>query len=180
VKAVLITSRFYLHDPYSRRDPLILVPTAEFEEFLNIANSHMRTNISIPGGTIAENFSLTFGEFGNPRPRFAGRINNDVAYKSLKDTLLGAPQDNVGMLDFGALEFFKEQMDMIYNSFKPPNSKKNPEVQYMNRLLRQKDWGRTTKRVQRYLGLRQQAAYANMSGMKKTLSVTISSEQLAN
>lgn len=140
----------------------------------------MRTTLSIPGGIIAEKFSLTFGEFGNPRPRFAGRIDNDDAYKSLKDMLLGAPQDNLGQLDFSSLEFFKEQMDMVYNSFKPSKSKKDPEARQMKQLMRQKDWGRITKRVQRYLGLRRRAAYANMSGTKKTSLVLYLAENLAN
>jgi hypothetical protein len=157
------SARFYMHDPYSRREPLILVPTVQFEQFLSTANANLHTHLCIPGGANEEKFIVA--RFNAPFPRFAGRVSDEAAYKSLKDTLIGAPWDDLLKLDKKSLNDFKEQMDRVYDSFKSSKSKskKNPEIQRMKQVLKQKDWGRITKRVQRYLGLRQRSAYEKMS-----------------
>ncbi|KAI1854809.1 hypothetical protein JX266_000927 [Neoarthrinium moseri] len=150
---------YYIHDPYMRRDPLILVPTTQLEDFLTAANSELHTNLAIPGGENGERFNVTFG--GSPRPRFMGHASSDETYRELKDRL-GNSMDDTRGIDAKSLQFFKDTIDGIYNSFKP--SKKNPANQHLKMVNRQKSHGQVIKRVQRYLGLRQRTAYAAFSG----------------
>ncbi|KAJ8120177.1 hypothetical protein ONZ43_g3050 [Nemania bipapillata] len=71
-------------DPMALKDPLLLVPTTQFEEYLNIANHQLGVSLAIPRGAAGEQFSLTFGEWDTPRPRFLGRASDASAVDALK------------------------------------------------------------------------------------------------
>ncbi|RYP83229.1 hypothetical protein DL769_001425 [Monosporascus sp. CRB-8-3] len=159
---------FYLLDPNgsknASRDPLLLVPSVQFEQFLNFASANTGRNLSIPGGHAREKFFLTFGDWDTPLPRFLGRANSEEDFEDLSFKIYTFPKDNYVNLTAAALQSFKETVDRAYNSFKAPKSKKNPVTVKRKRIERQKNLGRVTKRVQRYLGLRPRAAYASHLG----------------
>ncbi|RYP63466.1 hypothetical protein DL771_009259 [Monosporascus sp. 5C6A] len=156
---------FCLLDPNgsknASRGPLLLVPSVQFEQFLSLASAYTGRNLSIPGGQAREKFFLTFGDWNTPLPRFLGRANSEEDFQGLSFKVYTFPKDNYENLTAAALQSFKDMMDRVYNSYKAPKSKKNPETVKRKRIERQKNLGRVTKRVQRYLGLRPRAAYAS-------------------
>ncbi|RYP47780.1 hypothetical protein DL768_006189 [Monosporascus sp. mg162] len=137
---------FYLLDPNgsknTSRDPLLLVPSVQFEQFLNFASANTGRSLSIPGG----------------------RANSEEDFGDLSFRIYTFPKDDYENLTAAALQFFKEMMDRAYYSFKIPKGKMSPEAAKLKRIESQKNLGRVTKRVQRYLGLRPRAAYASQLG----------------
>ncbi|KAK8140317.1 hypothetical protein PG984_000383 [Apiospora sp. TS-2023a] len=139
------------------RAPLLLIPTTEIEGFLQYVNRELRVLLTIPTGKEAEKFSLRFS--GCPRPQFAGKVASKDAYDALKNKLAQSSPNNLN-LHPAALSSFKDKMDKIYESVKTPKVKKDPAVQRARIIAKQKSFGQTTKRVQRYLGLRTRTAYS--------------------
>ncbi|KAK8055471.1 hypothetical protein PG993_000698 [Apiospora rasikravindrae] len=148
---------FYIQDPSSRREPLLLVPTIDFDEFLQCVNRELRTLLAVPSGKEAERFNLRF--LGFPRPQFAGKVGSLAAYYELKSKLARSNPSYMN-LQPAVLSLFKDEMDRIYESVKTPKPKKDPAIQRAKTIAKQKTFGQTTKRVQRYLGLRTRTAYA--------------------
>lgn len=156
---------FFILDPAGSKDPLLLVPTVQFKGFLDFANARLGRNLTIPRGPAQAKFFLTFGVSGTPRPRFLGDVSSWAGHEDLRNKAKCFAPDNLGDLSAGAIRAFKEIVRTIYNSINAEKKqKKNPEVERMKRIERQKESGRVTKRVQRYLGLRARAAYASRSG----------------
>ncbi|OTA91554.1 hypothetical protein M434DRAFT_75985 [Hypoxylon sp. CO27-5] len=158
-KAMLFEGRawdFYcLLDPGENgRHPLLLVPSAQFEEFLDEINLHLTVQFSIPRGQACEEFYVTFGDGNTPRPRFLGHADSDEALEALKSRTHRLPIDDLTSLSTTTLQSYKEKMDRVYNSCKSKKNKKDPEVARRKRIERQKSYGRMIKRTQRYLGLR--------------------------
>ncbi|KAI0841522.1 hypothetical protein F5Y06DRAFT_307538 [Hypoxylon sp. FL0890] len=151
---------FYLLDPGENgRDPLLLVPSGQFEEFLDDMNSHLVIKLSIPTGQACEKFYVTFGDGDTPRPRFLGSADSDEALEALKIRIHRLPIDDLKGLSATTLKGYKDKMDEVYNSCKSGKNKKDPEAAKMRRIERQKGCGRMIKRTQRYLGLRNLAAF---------------------
>jgi hypothetical protein len=94
-----------------------------------------------------------------------GRVKSEAEYKALRDTI-GHPDDDVGDLDVMSCQYFRDKMESIFDFLKAAKPKKDPELQRLKQIRKQKRWGRITKRVQRYLGLRAQAAYAHLLGKR--------------
>ncbi|KAI1413700.1 hypothetical protein F5Y13DRAFT_179403 [Hypoxylon sp. FL1857] len=163
-KAMLFDGRawdfFCLLDPGENgREPLLLVPSAQFEEFLNDVNSHLMEQLSIPRGQACEKFYVTFGDGETPRPRFLGNADSDEALEALKIRTHRLPIDDLKTLSTIALQSYKDKMDRVYSSCKSAKNKKDPELARRKRFERQKGCGRMIKRTQRYLGLRSPAAF---------------------
>ncbi|RYC55591.1 hypothetical protein CHU98_g10622 [Xylaria longipes] len=89
---------FSLGDPTARRHSLLLVPTIQFEKYLDIANHELDVNLAIPRGGAGKRFALTFGEFDTPRPRFLGRANGAQALDALKARTDEVPDDDLRRL----------------------------------------------------------------------------------
>ncbi|KAH7170293.1 hypothetical protein EDB81DRAFT_774995 [Dactylonectria macrodidyma] len=71
---------FYLHDPRdSTRDPYLLVPTTQFEAFLDDINAKLGISLKIPIGVNEGRFALKFGQGGTPRPRYLRRSEDETA-----------------------------------------------------------------------------------------------------
>ncbi|KAM0292562.1 hypothetical protein ACHAO9_002877 [Fusarium lateritium] len=71
---------FYLHDPVEpARDPYLLIPTAQFEVFLEEVNHDLDTSLRIPSGCNTGKFYLKFGEGDTPRPRYLRRSEEETS-----------------------------------------------------------------------------------------------------
>ncbi|KAI1762489.1 hypothetical protein GGR53DRAFT_468238 [Hypoxylon sp. FL1150] len=146
---------FYLLDPGpTNREPLLLVPSSQVEEYLEYVSSWMKQKFSVPTGQERDKFFVTFGEMDTPLPRFIGHANSHNAVESLKPQILKLPKDNLTSIGTTALEQYKTKMDGIYATFRAEKKKKDGEAARLKRLERNKRCGRMMKRAQRYLGLR--------------------------
>ncbi|KAF4438468.1 ATP-dependent DNA helicase 2 subunit 2 [Fusarium austroafricanum] len=82
---------FYLHDPGEpARDPYLLIPSAQFEVFLEEVNLELDTALKIPPGVNSDKFYLKFGKGGTPRPRYLRRSEEETSldirpWPSIKD-----------------------------------------------------------------------------------------------
>jgi hypothetical protein len=172
MKRPLTLHSFYLHNPReSHKPPFVFVPTDQFEHFLKIVNCILSIELCIPGGVNNEKFRLTFGDFGTPQPKYMGRAQSPEEYEVLIDKVPDAcPDDTLDNVSPQAAEVFLRRLN---NLFRPRSSKKkknDPAEALTKRISQLKTWGRTTKRIQRYLGLR----HGNVSGRLelKTLNVS--------
>ncbi|GAW22221.1 hypothetical protein ANO14919_117570 [Xylariales sp. No.14919] len=146
---------FSQSDPTATHGPLLLVPTIQFELFLNIANHQLGGNLTIPKGSTGERFSLTFGEWDTPLPRFLGRADSASAVDALKARSHMLPADDLSHLAPSCYQRYRDKMDEINTSLRSAKRRRKLEVSKKKRIQRNKDSGRMLKRVQRYLGLRQ-------------------------
>lgn len=150
---------FSLGDPTGTRQPLLLVPTVQFEKYLNIANHELGGQLAIPGGGAGKRFTLTFGEWDTPCPRFLGRANSEPALEALKARTDKVPADDLRYLTPACYQTYLDKLDEIYDSPKENKKKNSQKVARQKRVERQKDGGRMLKRVQRYLGLRRATSH---------------------
>ncbi|KAI1659553.1 hypothetical protein F4813DRAFT_387659 [Daldinia decipiens] len=163
---------FCLLDPSKTgRNPLLLVPSAQFEELLKHVNSHLKLQLDIPEGEIGKNFSVTFGDWDTPLPRFLGRASNSTVLDELVLRIHRLPVDDLAQLSTAALQNYRAKMDNVYGSLKQVKDKAVVKASkraksIRRRIRRQKGYGRMTKRAQRYLGLR------GLSGYPSSLDIT--------
>ncbi|XDG01546.1 hypothetical protein ABKA04_001161 [Annulohypoxylon sp. FPYF3050] len=163
---------YFLSDPNGfGRDPLLLVPTSQFKDFVDVVGAQLQISLPIPRGLTGEKFSLAFGSWGMPLPRFLGRAQSLDDLERFKDQAKRSPQDYSRGLHATALELFKNKMEEIHNSVKSGKKKKNPEAARIKRVERQKGYGRMVKRSQRYLGLLRGRAEAGL-GSNPDVSAT--------
>ena len=84
-----LTISFYLYraslDP--NQQPLILVPTKQFEHFLATINRSLNTNLTIPTGGANDAFQVIFENDGTPQPRYLGRSTDREMADNLKDNV---------------------------------------------------------------------------------------------
>ncbi|KAI1822320.1 hypothetical protein F4861DRAFT_541096 [Xylaria intraflava] len=139
----------------SQRDPLLLVSTNQFEQYLDLANRTLATALTIPKGSVGKRYMLTFGELGSPRPRFIGRVDSTSAFEEAKARARTLSLNDLSSLSPAAKRFYCDKMENVFSLLKGGQGKKDPEVIKEKRIEKQKHCGRMIKRVQRYLGLRQ-------------------------
>ncbi|KAK0630735.1 hypothetical protein B0T17DRAFT_487756 [Bombardia bombarda] len=145
---------YYIHHPREdKKGPVVFVPTYQFEHLLLVVNAKLDTNLTIPHGVNAEKFAMTFGYGNTPRPRFLGRATSLEMSESLRNSIPAPqPSDQLENVTQLGRERFVESLESIYRNAK--KSKKS-DKSHKKRLESRGAWGRSLKRVQRYLGLRQ-------------------------
>ncbi|KAK0623546.1 hypothetical protein B0T14DRAFT_425239 [Immersiella caudata] len=153
---------YYIHRPDApNSDPLLFIPTHQFEHLLEYVNKKLGIFLSIPGGANSEKFERTFGLGGTPRPRFLGRSTSEEVFRDLTEEFPPYhPDDNLEKATHLGREFFLEVLQSITNM---KNKKKKSEKARVKRLNTHRAWGRSSKRIQRYLGLRQAKHLAKTS-----------------
>ncbi|KAI0552959.1 hypothetical protein F4679DRAFT_533085 [Xylaria curta] len=159
---------FCLGDPTRKRQPLLLVPTTQFEAYLRIANNELDTRFTIPRGGAGKQFALSFGDWDTPVPRFLGRANSASALEALKKRTNEVPADNLRHLTPACHQTYLDNIDKIYDSTKTRDKQKKEQEARQRRIRRQKDSGRMLKRVQRYLGLRRATPHVSNKSLAKT------------
>ncbi|KAJ4325664.1 hypothetical protein N0V84_003379 [Fusarium piperis] len=71
---------FYIHDPDEpTRDPYLLVPTAQFQAFLDDINLELGISLKIPLGVNTERFYMQFNDLDTPRPRYLRRSQDETS-----------------------------------------------------------------------------------------------------
>jgi hypothetical protein len=157
-----IPRSFYIHRYLSDNSlpALLLIPTKQFEAFLAIINRTLKTQLTIPSGGGGRTFQVTFENDGTPQPRYLGRSTNKEMAENLRNSIppawfrpKGEPVTAPAPSD-RSLAAFKAKIDMMLQVQK---GKKlvNKEKQKVERIAKQQSWNHSTKRVQRYLGIRQ-------------------------
>ncbi|KAF7930238.1 hypothetical protein BELL_0073g00070 [Botrytis elliptica] len=154
---------FYLYrlreDP--NQSPIILVPTKQVEYFLAVINRSLGTNLTIPSGS-AGAFDAVFSNDGTPYPRYLGRVLNKNMADELRENvppryykLDGEPPIAKPLVDT-SLAAFRAKIEALNLTAKNKKAA-NKEKQRVERVAKQKAWKDSTKRIQRYLGLRKRS-----------------------
>jgi hypothetical protein len=137
----------------------LFVPTYQFEHLLEVVNAKIGTYLTIPNGTNEEKFKLTFGTGGTPRPRYLGRSTSLATFCQLSakaNIPTPQPGDRLEKATTLAREDFVQTLEMIYCASKKSGKGKSQKNQ-RKRIQEHRGWGKSIKRVQRYLGLRETA-----------------------
>lgn len=125
----------------------------------------------IPHGSAGDGFSLTFGEWDTPRPRFLGRADRASAVRALEKCARELPTCDLSHLAPDCYHMYRDKMDKIYGLVGLVNGQAR-DKRRAKRILRQKDADRMLKRAQRYLGLRQ--AISHMPSESEFVSFLLS------
>ena len=167
---------YYIYDPSAVKDRHILfVPTYQFENLLDVINAELGTVLTIPGHKNTEKFCITFGQGGSPIPRFLGRSTNFSTFEALKKGLPPwNPEDNMASMSTMAREDFLEKLKFIRASSKGGIKSKKSDKKRIARVQDRKSWGKSVKRVQRYLGIREGTSQRSNVGIAalNTLKLT--------
>ncbi|TLS29772.1 hypothetical protein PpBr36_00454 [Pyricularia pennisetigena] len=146
---------YYIQNPSPGRLPVLLVPTKQLQHLLKYTNAALGINLTIPIGTNADKFKVWFGLGGTPRPRFLGRTTSLDEFLALPALASLRENNPLNGVTSQAQQQFRELIDGLSNvqAFKKGDAKKKKRA--IQRVADRQKWGLTTKRVQRYLGLRQ-------------------------
>lgn len=155
---------FYLYEPETLADnvdPILFVRTTQLEALLRKINKKHGIALTIPIGGEEVKFSRRFPP-STPLPRYLERTTASSSYfQLLRSVPLPDPEDDLSKATQADREEFEEEIkrckqswDGAHGKGKGSKSRKNAITRYENR----KAWGYATKRVQRWLGLRQKAA----------------------
>lgn len=146
---------FYTHyPPGTDKRPVFFVPTYQFQHLLDVINAKLNTQLTIPPGKNELKFSMIFGAGKTPRPRFLGRSADVDAWTSLTQAIPEPARDDNWETATQAER--NEFMELLYLANSGTNKQNNSEKTREKRIANHKAWGRSVKRAQRYLGLRQQ------------------------
>ncbi|TGO84134.1 hypothetical protein BPOR_0545g00060 [Botrytis porri] len=150
------------------QSPIIFVPTKQVEYFLAVINRSLGTNLTIPSGS-AGAFDAVFSNDGTPYPRYLGRVLNKNMADELRENvppryykLDGEPPITKPLVDT-SLAAFRAKIEALNLTAKNKKAA-NKEKQRVERVAKQKAWKDSTKRVQRYLGLRKQSDNNTLTG----------------
>lgn len=136
---------------------------AQFAHLLRDINVQLGFDLRIPETKNGDLFEICSKDL--PNLRFMGKFCNERRYLDLKDILKAALNDSC-QLGSASLHIYQGTMDKIYDLIRPSKSKNTAEKRF-KKVTKQKGWGRSIKRVQRYLGLRERFMLAQHSGMHR-------------
>ncbi|KAK4123872.1 hypothetical protein N657DRAFT_690525 [Parathielavia appendiculata] len=149
---------YYIHcPPDMNMKPVVLVPTYQFQHLLEVVNAKLETHLTIPPGRNEERFMMSFGIGNSPRPRFLGRSRSAQSFQNL---IKAIPEphpddDDLSKATQLGLEGFRE---LLKRSHADRKRGKRSDRNRPKRIKAHQAWGRSVKRVQRYLGLRGRTA----------------------
>lgn len=152
---------FYLYDPKNLEDdPILFVPVCQVEAYLRFINRKEGLALTIPKGN-EHKFAIQFGSLRTQQPRYLGSTWGPGSLKQLVGTMpLPNPEDEYAADayenerdDFASLLIGIRESWVLTKSRGKDREKSKKKAQERKAL--HKEWGRMTKRVQRYLGLRE-------------------------
>lgn len=151
---------YHLYDPTDlAADPILFVPTCQLEAYLRKINKKLGIALKIPEGGNEVKFARQFNWLSTPRPRYVGRTNGVGAIQKMETAIpLPEPEDDLAKANQAERDQFITLLESIKQTWvggkgdgKASKARQKAASRYENR----KAWGQTTKRVQRYLGLRE-------------------------
>lgn len=153
---------FYLYADQTglNPQPVVLIPTKQFERLLEAINLKLKTRLTIPKGGAGDAFYFGFMNDGNPHPRYLGRSTSREHFDDLK---FRAPpyyyklDDESGIVETPSdrsLVAFQSKFAQITANEKGKKAAQK-DKQAKGRIQRQQGWGASIKRVQYYLGIRE-------------------------
>ncbi|KAH6850279.1 hypothetical protein B0I37DRAFT_110372 [Chaetomium sp. MPI-CAGE-AT-0009] len=147
---------YYLHcPPDMKMKPVVFVPTYQFQHLLDVVNAKLETQFTIPHGRNAERFMMSFGIGNSPLPRFLGRSHSAESFKALSMAIPAPhPDDDLTKVTKLGVEEFRQ---LLKRTRADGKKGKKSDKNRAKRVKMHQDWGRSVKRVQRYLGLRGRA-----------------------
>ncbi|AEO57615.1 hypothetical protein MYCTH_101870 [Thermothelomyces thermophilus ATCC 42464] len=147
---------YYIHCPEDMQmDPVIFVPTYQFQHLLDVINAKLETRFTIPPGSNKERFMMSFGTEKSPLPRFLGRSDSAQTFKALCGAIPEPhPDDDLSKVPQLGVEEFRK---LLKRTRADRKKAKRSDRNRLKRIEAHKAWGRSIKRVQRYLGLRARA-----------------------
>lgn len=158
---------FYLYEPEDLNiTPVLFVPTSQLEALLRKINEKHGIALKLPDGGHSK-FIYKFRCQATPKPRYLGRTTLDAAsFKTLFDLFpLPDAEDKVSFqgMDQAERDGFAKMLKRVKDSwdYTKGDGKARKTKNAFKRYESRKAWGHTTKRVQRYLGLREKAAPTN-------------------
>lgn len=156
---------FYLYNTADQSGkPFVLLLTSQLQKFLQIINEGLNINLTIPVDHDGD-FNISFARFqqqSGPCPRYLGQATDLDTFDNLATAIPAPdPEDNANKLVGLDSKIFQDTWKAMKNSTGVVPKKKKKDQKHMMRAAMHKGWGHTTKRVQRYLGLRTKLANGN-------------------
>ncbi|KAI1369210.1 hypothetical protein F5Y08DRAFT_352955 [Xylaria arbuscula] len=141
--------------------PLLLVPATQFEEYLSSIDAYLDEKLGAPEGLPRALLNLTFGEWDTPRPYFLGRADSANRIDELRKLSWTLPSTDISRLTPSCYQMYCDKMAEIYTSLNFAKVQKKREQARKKMIVRNKEYGRVLKRVQRYLGLRRAMSHVS-------------------
>lgn len=135
---------------------MILVPAVEVEAFIYDINKELGISLKFPRPSHEPGFVLNFDEQGSPRPRYLGRINEEIGVEEMELKILPPDYRAAGETEEPedrSFEAFKAKIEAANQAGKN-KSKSQKERRKKDRVLQKQAWCAQLKRVQCYLGVR--------------------------
>ncbi|KAF3770006.1 hypothetical protein M406DRAFT_248006 [Cryphonectria parasitica EP155] len=156
---------FYLYNPEDLdEDPILFVLTAQLDAYLRLLNKKHKLALKIPDGGNDAKFFYRFGRLSTPKPRYLGRTTCVQSYRKLTSIMpLPDPEDDLEMVPEIQRDEFAAMIKQVKESWVggKGKGKGRSKQNAMKRHNTHKGWGHATKRVQRFLGLRQKITSVN-------------------
>ena len=135
---------------------MILVPALEVEALIYDINKELGTSLKFPHPSREPGFVLNFDEIGSPRPRYLGRVNEDISVEDMEPQIPGpdykAPGE-VGEPEERSFEAFRAMIEAGIKAGKN-KTKVQKERKKRERVSQKRAWCAQLKRTQCYLGIR--------------------------
>lgn len=150
-----ISRRYYIQTLLENTKPLLLIPREEVLDLFKEIYVHFRIPADFPDVTRHPGFDIGFEEEGSPRPRYLGRLTDQMSLLDLEEmmpepgTELGGPQ----VLEDRTFPAFRRKMEAAILAGK--NRQKNAKSRKkQDRVVQKRGWCAQLKRAQCYLGIR--------------------------
>ncbi|KAH8664978.1 hypothetical protein BGZ60DRAFT_410538 [Tricladium varicosporioides] len=142
--------------------PILLVPTKQFEHFLKVINHTLKTNLTIPydGESRVTAFEVRFPTNSTPRPRYLGRSITQAKADELKSNVppsyFKAPGEVMTEKNPSDRDIvtFESTVRIITEAQRAKRAAKKEKTRKEQIQIRS-SWKKTIKRTQRYLGFRE-------------------------
>lgn len=135
--------------------PLLLIPREEVLDLFKEIYVNFKIPVNFPDVTRHPGFDIGFEEEGSPRPRYLGRLTDQMSLLDIQDmipepgTEPGEPQ----VLDDRTFPAFRRKMEAAILAGK--NRQKNAKSKKkQDRVVQKRGWCAQLKRTQCYLGIR--------------------------
>lgn len=151
-------SRYYIHPPSDiSLTPLILVPRAPVKGLLDDINGAFRTNLSIPSKPDS-GVLLPFENDGTPQPQFLGTSTSREMKEELERHVPARTEDCAPPPDCAyavdrSFAAFKAKIEAAVESTRRKSKAARAKKQ-REQTMKLRDWCRSLKRLQCYLGFR--------------------------